>query len=572
MDKAKTVLNLLLLFDKADRETIMDNINYLMPKLADHRMKQYQKIFDVTGKSRGFVLSWFNGNVKLPLIDLCKIANLLEVNVYSVLKKNNSFDELMRVNKLDDIISGKEVASVYIKVFEAHKAADKNVVVDVLEKYYGFPSESKEGRMKRVCEITGATKVAYRSWFSRAREKVRVPLDGLCLLAIEADADIMEFLQPKQKGEQDSELNIIEDTIIAQEPSEDRGLTDTQISSCVENKTLSNRIAGVEISKTKIYLESYLQTKPEKTRIKIGKMIDRDEVYKYEEKLGKLIFEMDEDELIGMLQTFNRRSRGKTKISYRTIDAIISLYRGFFNWYIDNVEVIKNPFNSKKLRGRSAEIFYTEGKNEKISKEKIENAIVTLRSRENDEYADYCEAIIRMYFEGFATTNDIVSMKDEDINHRWKTVIIRGKKHQLSNRLYELLVKIHNKEYLSAYRGEYVMVQFDDSYFKFPTRESFMNVERDSSYWQMYLSRVFKNKIASCFDFDVNYRNIYLCGLYEKIVEKYGKEKTDKMIISVWDGEANAILEKEADDFGALGENMSPSYIKKNLRVCMIPD
>ena len=279
------------------------------------------------------------------------------------------------------------------------------------------------------------------------------------------------------------------------------------------------------MSKTKEYLNRYLDTKPEKTRIKIRKMIDRDEVYRFEEKLGKTIFEMDVDEIIAMLQTFNRRSRGKTKISYRTMDAIISLFRGLFNWYIENVEVVKNPFNSKKLRGRSAEIFYTEVKTEKISKEKIE-----------------------------------------------KTVTIRGKEHQLSDRLYGLLVKIHNMEYLPAYRGEYVMVSFDGSYFKFPTRASFVDVERESAYWQMYISRLFKNKINTCFDFDVNYRNVYLCGLYEKIAEKYGREKTNEMITSVGDGDVNIILEKEAYDYGALGVSMSPSYIKKILRVCMIPD
>ena len=151
MDKAKTVLNLITMFDRTDRETIMENINYLMPKLAERRMMQYQKIFDVTGKSKGFVLSWFNGKVKLPLIDLCKIANLLGVNVYSLLKKNGSCYILMKENALDNILFGADVASTYIEVFEAHKAADKDTLVDALEKYYGIP-EPKRFRMNRVKE------------------------------------------------------------------------------------------------------------------------------------------------------------------------------------------------------------------------------------------------------------------------------------------------------------------------------------------------------------------------------------------------------------------------------------
>ena len=201
MDKAKTVLNLITLFDRTDRETIMDNINYLMPNLADGRMRQYQKVFDVTGKSIGFVLTWYNGKIKLPLIDLCKIANLLEVNVYSLLKKNGSREVLMKESALDDILFGKDVASTYIEVFEAHKAADKDVLVDTLEKYYGLPTEPKKRRAETVCGITGATRTAYHSWFSRARRRVRVPLDGMCKLAIAADADIMEFFTPKTTEE-----------------------------------------------------------------------------------------------------------------------------------------------------------------------------------------------------------------------------------------------------------------------------------------------------------------------------------------------------------------------------------
>lgn len=94
---------------------------------------------------------------------------------------------------IDNTIFGQNAASVYIEVFEAHKAANKDVVVDVLEKYYGASTDYHNNRMEKVCTITNATKVAYRSWFSRSRKRVRVPLDGMCKLEIAADADIMEF-------------------------------------------------------------------------------------------------------------------------------------------------------------------------------------------------------------------------------------------------------------------------------------------------------------------------------------------------------------------------------------------
>lgn len=197
MDKARTVLNLITQFDNTDRETIMRNINYTMHNLGERRMEQYRKVIEVTGKSKSFVLTWFNGKIKLPLVDLCRIANLVNVNVYSLLKDNGSYEGLMANSRLDNVLFGKDVATIYIEVFEAHKAAPKDVVVDKLEECYGRTNGYHKDRMERVTSITGATKVAYRSWFARSRTRVRLPLDAMCKLAIAADVDIMEFFLPK---------------------------------------------------------------------------------------------------------------------------------------------------------------------------------------------------------------------------------------------------------------------------------------------------------------------------------------------------------------------------------------
>ena len=204
MDKARTVLNLITQFDNTDRETIMRNINYTMHNLGERRMEQYGKVIETTGKSKSFVLTWFNGKVKLPLVDLCRISNLVNVNVYSLLKDNGSYDELMANSRLDNVLFGKDVATIYIEVFEAHKAAPKDVVVDKLEECYGRTNGYHKDRMERVTGITGATKVAYRSWFARSRTRVRLPLDAICKLAIEANVDIMEFFV-KQDTEQENQ-------------------------------------------------------------------------------------------------------------------------------------------------------------------------------------------------------------------------------------------------------------------------------------------------------------------------------------------------------------------------------
>lgn len=324
------------------------------------------------------------------------------------------------------------------------------------------------------------------------------------------------------------------------------------------------------MSSTKDYMDQYLSSRPEKTRKKIRSMIDRREVYDYEKKIGKTIFEMSSDEIIDMVKGFSRRGANKGKLSLKTYDIIFSLFRGLFDWYIEEVNVIINPFNSRSFREKVSEVF-AERREHIIDKNIIEKAISNLYANEIPEYAEYCEAIIRMAFEGFATTHDIVSMKEKDVNHARRSVTIRGTEHLLSARLYSLLVKIHNAEELPAHRGYFVLIQYEDSYFKFPTRESFVDIKRESMYWQQYISRVFNNKIVPCFECEVTFRDIYLCGLYEYIVKKYGKEKTDEMILSDYDGEANAVLTNEAIEYGINAKNISQSYIRQTLKRNFFP-
>lgn len=324
------------------------------------------------------------------------------------------------------------------------------------------------------------------------------------------------------------------------------------------------------MSKTKEYLDQYLATRPEKTSTKIRSMIDRHEVYDYEDKIGKSVFEMNVDEIIAMFRTFRRRGAQKSKLSTKTYDVITSLFRTFFNWYIDNVEVIRNPFNSQEFKIRYKEIL-SDSKNTGVSKEAIAKAINHLGFNENPDYAKYCEAVLRMAYEGFANTHDIVNFKESDIDHLRRSVTLRGCEHLLSSRLYELLVEINSWDSMQAPRGIFTMVDFDNSYFKFPTRGVFVDVKRESVFWQSYLSRLFKNKISPCFDYPVSFRDIYLCGFYEYLAKKYGRKETDEMILSDNDGKVNIILLEEVRIYG-MGGNLSPTNLRRDVRQCVFPN
>lgn len=312
---------------------------------------------------------------------------------------------------------------------------------------------------------------------------------------------------------------------------------------------------------TATLLNEYFATRPESTVRKIRGQIDKPELYAYEKEIGKSLVDMSPEEIAGMIRSFiNKQNISSTyKISYRTYDSLLSFFRDFFNWYIDNYEVIKNPCNDKKIKGRNAVALFADEKEDTFNKSKMEEIISRIRNSQIEEYADYEEAIIRMFYEGFPEALDIVNLKEKDINHKKKTAIVGGREIQLSDRLYELLVKIHNMESIPAHRGSYLMLSYDDSYFKFPTRERYKDEfnERPPEYWAGHISRVFNRDIRNKLDLNINARTLYLRGFYDYLVKQIGQEETDRLVLSYRNSDDTRKIMALAKDYGIAEQNVT---------------
>ena len=311
---------------------------------------------------------------------------------------------------------------------------------------------------------------------------------------------------------------------------------------------------------TAFLLDEYFKTKPATTVKKIRGQIDRPELYEYEKSIGKPLVDMEPQEIVDMIKSFKNRSYSNKvyRVSYRTYDTILSFYRDFFNWYIDNYEVIKNPCNDKKIRGNNV-IDILDSSVKAFTKDDMEDVITKIRNNDIEEYADYREAIMRLFYEGFPQAIDIVNMKDEDINHEKKTVMVRGREIQLSDRLYELLKKIHSTEEFPAHRGNYIMSSYRGSYFKFPSREKYEDELdlRDPEYWAMYIGRMFNRDIKNKLNININARMLYLLGVYDFMVKSVGQEETNRLIMSVNNSEDTRKIMALAKEYGIVEQNVT---------------
>lgn len=304
-------------------------------------------------------------------------------------------------------------------------------------------------------------------------------------------------------------------------------------------------------------LDQYYATKPQSTVEKTRAQIDRPELYRYEQKINKPLVEMDCLEIIDMLKSFNNAnySEKQYKMSYRTYDFLISTLRGFFDWYIDNVQVIKNPCNDKRIKG-SAKIKYLKDEEQKtFNKEDMEQIIQDIRNDLIEQYADYLETIIRLHYEGCADSTEIVKIKNSDVNHKRKSVMIRGQEKILSDRCYKLFKKVHNMTDYPAFRGSYIMVDCDDSYMKFPTRASYKGTDRNIDFYSNYLSRTLIKEIKTKRKLNINARTLYLLGFYDYLVNRVGEEKTKEIITTSKDSELTRELLEYAQDYNLTERN-----------------
>lgn len=318
---------------------------------------------------------------------------------------------------------------------------------------------------------------------------------------------------------------------------------------------------------TKVLFDKFFEGKDPETVRKTRAQVDRPEVYAYEAKIGRQLVDMNEDELFEMICSFhNKKSavREGLKVGSGTFKKYVSNFRLIFQFYIDNFEVIKNPFHSAKFKGIQADALLADNKN-RFTYKQLEEIIGKLHRIYDREHADYYELIIRLFYEGFAEAQEIANLKEEQINFRKMEVRLPGRTIKLSNRCFELLTAVHNMHIMEGVRGNFYMMTWHNGYFKFVVRpaesDEFQN--KDLTYLGRKINTILFTKVSKEFRVDIGYRKLYLLGFYDTLVKKYGEERTREIITSVRVSEDINALATVMNEYGLVIENMT--YLRRNL-------
>lgn len=313
---------------------------------------------------------------------------------------------------------------------------------------------------------------------------------------------------------------------------------------------------------TKELIDEYFSTLDEVTAKKTRAHIDRPEVYAYEKEIGKDLIDMNAEELLDMISTFGKKGMSKdgTSISYNSYKQVLVLLRSLFDMYIMKYQVIINPANSKLLKGKNAYERLKEGKTV-LTFERLQEIIKIVYEDYPQNYymPKYIELIILLFYCGFATSFEILSVKEDMIDFETRVVTLPTKKIQLSERCLYLFKYFNEIKELEALKGYYYPVSWHDSYFKFCVRESqvggFDNrTEQDVA---AMIVRSMTRKIRQEHKIDLNYRKIYSLGFYDYCVKQVGEDKTKELITATRNPEKTAELQSLMDEYGFVTDNIT---------------
>lgn len=318
---------------------------------------------------------------------------------------------------------------------------------------------------------------------------------------------------------------------------------------------------------TKELFDNFFAEKASETAAKTRPQIDRPEVYEYEAKIGKQLVEMDVDELFEMVLSFNnnRGTSGAYSISYSSFSQIFSMYRSLFNFYIDNYEIIRNPFNDKRMKGTQAAQRLAQSK-EPFTWKNVEEAISKVHENYEFNKANYIECILLLYYNGFSKAEEIASLTENMIDFKNKSVMLPGRILKLSDRCFELLTFVHGLTSLEGWKYDYLVKSWRGNYFKYiirPKEEAGFD-DRPLSEIANLINRRILTDVKKKFGLEINYRILYLLGFYDKVVERYGEERTYELITSVRNSKNTEDLMKIARDYGVVVDNVT--VLKRLLR------
>lgn len=251
------------------------------------------------------------------------------------------------------------------------------------------------------------------------------------------------------------------------------------------------------------------------------KSLDKPEMYKYIDEIGVELVDMDVEQMMGLIKALNPSST--------TVQHLRTVLQQLIIYYSDNIELVRNPFTNPQLKGSQLQNILIQEK-AVLTWDIVKKTITELKRNTDNQKVEYIELIAELFYCGFYDADEIIQIQENNINGSDLTIAIIGKTVNISQRCYELLLKVH-KFHISPQK-RYVYAIYRDFYIPM-----FITAEKESTVndyeVNVYTSRLYKQLTMNLFDSNgeaINYSSLYWLGFYDYLVKNTSKEFVDEFV------------------------------------------
>ena len=273
----------------------------------------------------------------------------------------------------------------------------------------------------------------------------------------------------------------------------------------------------------------------------------------YEEKIGKQFLEMNEDESVGLILFLTKKTGWKPDSA---MPRIVFVLRQMVDYYIINVKPIVSPI-PRIIKNRNSMLAEV-ASNEFHLTEEYMNAIIgkLYRAFPND-FAEYTEMLILLFYEGIPSFDALVQVKEADFDDEKMVIHSNGMEHILSKRCAYLLKRHQEAEFVYNDKRKYYLIGWNGSLVKAirKSEEPLDNLTKEE--YKKILTLSFTRRVRSVTKETVNSRALYYLGFHDYIVSKIGAERASDLLNTYGSREASRELRDLADEYGVPRDNIT---------------
>ena len=289
----------------------------------------------------------------------------------------------------------------------------------------------------------------------------------------------------------------------------------------------------MDITTTRELLDAFYEQKQDTIMETVKTAIDKPYLFAYEEKIGTQLVDMNEDQLLELMDVVLHHKQSGNEdqfLTMRSYDQVRNALYRLFDMYIET-HPRNNPFDNPKLKRENVRKYLAANK-QVFTINNVREIIQNMIFDYGSEQAGYLEMLLLLFYSGFQNYQEVLQIETHNIQWERKSIQIKGRTVQLTDRCFELFRKYYYSEYVKGKYKLLYITRWKSCAFPFMVQASLRDkmVDYNEKEAQTLLAQQYSYYILKPYRVKVTYTTMYYLGVYDRLVQQYGLQTANDII------------------------------------------